>query len=70
MILLVEGVRTTPDVLWGDEESRSILYTPEPAEEIKDTKHVLYRLTDLVSGNEVTMNGSELYFLIKENVLL
>jgi hypothetical protein len=70
MILLVEGVRTTPDVLWEDEESRSILYTPEPVEEIRcDTIH-LYRLTDLVSGNEVTMNGRELYLLIKENVLL
>jgi hypothetical protein len=70
MILLVEGVRTTPDVLWGDEESRSILYTPEPVEEIRCDTINLYRLTDLISGNEVTMNGRELYLLIKENVLL
>jgi hypothetical protein len=70
MILLVEGVKTSPDILWEDEQSRSILYIPESVEELKDTRHVLYRLTDLVSGNEVTMNGRELHLLINSNVLL
>jgi hypothetical protein len=70
MILLLEGIKTSPDVLWKDEQSRSILYCPETREEIKDTRHVLYRLTDLLSTNQVTINGRGLILLIHSNVLL